>query len=85
MDFEERVQLSASKGEALVSRAYHYFILAQVFCMPYRGPELSKSLQGLPYVTEPESTVMPQYQREDLATVYAKIEKDLVEGLRGQF
>lgn len=81
MTDEERVQLSASKGEALVSRAYHYFILAQVFCMPYRGPELSKSLQGLPYVTEPESTVMPQYQREDLATVYAKIEKDLLEGL----
>lgn len=81
MTDEEAIQLSASKGEALVSRAYHYFILAQIFCMPYRGPELSKTLQGLPYVTAPETTVLPQYTREDLATTYEKIEKDLVEGL----
>ena len=74
-------EVSAVKGEALLIRAYHHFLLANLFCMPYRGPELSKSLQGIPYATEPETTLSVIYDRGNLADVYDKIEADLLEGL----
>ena len=81
MSVEDLTIARAARGEALISRAYHFFILAQVFCMPYRGEELSKNIQGLPYVTKPETEVMPQYVRDDLATVYANIKTDIEAGL----
>lgn len=74
-------KLSALKGEALVLRAYDHFILANIFCEAYRGPELSKNILGIPYATKPETTVKPHYERGNLADVYAKIEADLTAGL----
>ena len=74
-------KLRAIKGEALVSRAFHHWMLCNVFCMPYAGPELSKQLQGIPYTTEPERTVQPHYERGTLQQDYEMIEKDLLEGL----
>lgn len=71
----------AIRAEAQILRAYNHFILAQVFCMPYRGPELSKNYPGIPYITAPEVTVKPSYQRGTLAETYAKIEQDLEEAL----
>lgn len=78
---EEKDQLNAVKGEALVSRAWHHFILVNTFCMPYGGPEKSKGIQGIPYVTKPETTVNPHYERGTLAEDYELIENDLKEGL----
>lgn len=74
-------KLPAIKGEALLIRAYCHFILANVFCDAYRGPELSKAIQGIPYIVTPETTVKPHYERGTLADVYAKIEADLETGL----
>lgn len=74
-------KLNAVMGEAYLIRSYHHFLLAQVFCMPYRGEELSKSLQGIPYITKPETSVKPHYERGTLAETYEKIEKDLQLGL----
>jgi hypothetical protein len=74
-------ELSAVKGEALLIRAYHHFILANIFCMPYRGPELSKNYPGIPYITAPETKVMVKYDRGTLAQTYDSIEADLVAGL----
>lgn len=74
-------EVAAIKGEALVSRAFHHFILANVFCMPYRGPELSKNLLGIPYSTEPEDKVLVHYERGTLAETYDKIRADLEAGL----
>lgn len=73
--------IRAIKGEALVLRSYDHFILANLFCMPYRGAELSKQYPGIPYVTEPETTVLVQYERGTLDQTYANIQKDLEEGL----
>lgn len=73
--------LQAIKGEALVLRAYNHFILANIFCEAYRGPELSKNVLGIPYMTKPETTVKPHYDRGNLADVYDKIEADLTAGL----
>ena len=74
-------KLLAVKGEALVTRAYSHFMLANIFCMPYRGPELSKQYPGIPYATEPETTVKPHYERGTLAETYEKIQADLEAGL----
>lgn len=71
----------ALKGEALVLRSYCHFILANVFCQQYAGPERSKSLVGIPYPTKPETTVQPHYERGNLAETYDMIRKDLEEGL----
>ena len=81
---ENSAKLQAVKGEALVDRAYCHFMLANIFCMPYRGPELSNdpaTCPGIPYMTKPETTVKPHYERGTLAETYAKIEKDIEDGL----
>lgn len=74
-------EVRAQKGEALVSRAFHHFVLANVFCLPYRGPELSASIPGIPYMTEPETKVLVNYERLPLNQVYDRIEQDLLEGM----
>ncbi|WP_290087962.1 RagB/SusD family nutrient uptake outer membrane protein [Muribaculum intestinale] len=74
-------EVTAQKGEALVSRAYHHFILANLFCLPYAGAEASKSIPGIPYMIDVEKELKPQYDRGNLADVYDRIEQDLVEGL----
>ena len=77
----QRARMNAIKGEALMIRAYHHFILAEIFCMPYRGEQLSAQYPGIPYATDPETTLDPKYDRGTLLETYQKIEKDLVEGL----
>ena len=72
---------SAIRGEALVLRSFCHFILAQVFCEPYAGPDLSKNKLGIPYITRPEVTVKPHYDRGTLDQTYAKIQADLEDGL----
>ncbi len=48
---------SAIRGEALVLRSFCHFILAQVFCEPYAGPDLSKNkTRRIPHITRPEVT-----------------------------
>lgn len=70
----------ALRAEALMLRAYDHFILAQVFCQPYRG-SLSDAYLGIPYPTRPETTVLPHYERGTLAQTYANIQHDLEEAL----
>ena len=81
MDARDKARLAAVKGEAHLIRAYHHYILAQVFCMPYRGPELSKTELGIPYATKPETSLQPHYERGTLQETYDKIEADLLIGL----
>ena len=81
MDIRDKARLAAIKGEAHMIRAYHHYILAQMFCMPYRGPELSKQELGLPYATEVETRLYPKYERGTLEELYQNIENDLLIGL----
>jgi hypothetical protein len=74
-------EVSAQKGEALLCRAYHHFILVNIFAKTYRNKDLSKDDPGVPYVTEPETRVLVHYERLPVADVYDKIEQDLVEGI----
>ena len=80
-ELKGRDMLPAIKGEALLVRAFSHFILANLFCEAYRGPELSKNILGIPYITEPETIVHVVPERGNLAEVYDMIEKDLLEGI----
>ena len=82
LSYNDSLKLQAVKGEAYMIRAFHHFILANVFCMPYAGPVQGKNQQGLPYMTHPERTVSPQYERGNLADFYAHIQEDLEAGLK---
>lgn len=74
-------ELSAIKGEALMIRSYCHFMLAQVFCHPYRGDAVNETLLGIPYIKKPETTVKPNYSRGTLKETYDNIRADLEAGL----
>lgn len=76
------IDMSAEKGEALLCRAYHHFLLACIFCMPYRDENISKNDLGIVYMTKPETEVAPKYVRPSLVETYKAIEDDLEEGLK---
>lgn len=72
--------LRALRGEALLCRAYSHFMLTNLFGMNY-SKQYSQTDLGVPYITEPESTLNPHYERPTVAYDYEMIEKDLLEGL----
>ncbi len=82
MTAADRERLNAIKGEAYMIRAYHHFILAQIFCMPWRGETLSLQYPGIPYATDPETELDPKYDRGNLVETYSNIEEDLQLGLK---
>lgn len=71
---------SSHRGEALVARAYAHFMLVSLFAKAY-NPITAGTDPGIPYVNEPEETVLKKYERRTVAYVYEQIEKDLIEGL----
>ncbi len=75
------INMDAEKGEALLIRAYYHFVLAQVFCMPFRNDELSRNDLGMYYMKQPEKVVKATYHRGDLTTLYDNIQADLEEAL----
>ncbi|WP_143307647.1 RagB/SusD family nutrient uptake outer membrane protein [Chitinophaga vietnamensis] len=71
---------AASKGEALLARAYAHFMLVTIYAKVY-NPNTAASDPGIPYVTAPENVVTGKYERKTVKYVYDMIEKDLTEGL----
>ncbi len=78
---KQGINMNAEKGEALISRAYHHFILVNVFCQAWKDEERSKQDLGITYITEPETTVAPHYERGTVYDTYMAIKKDIEEGL----
>lgn len=72
--------LSAEKGEALITRAYAHFILVNVFGLHYNNRTSTSDL-GIPYLEAPETTLDPKYKRNTVAEVYEKINRDIEEAL----
>ncbi|UAY50781.1 RagB/SusD family nutrient uptake outer membrane protein [Ferruginibacter albus] len=70
----------AQKGEALLTRAYSHFMLVNFFSKFYNASTASSDL-GIPYVTQPETISIKQYDRKTVQFVYDMIEKDLQQGL----
>lgn len=79
-EFGNPRSLNPQRGEALLIRAFNHFNLVNVFGKHY-SEKTSETDLGVPYVTEPERTVAPHYERQSVAEVYRLIEKDLLEGL----
>lgn len=73
-------EYSAQRGEALLARAYSHLMLVSLFSKFY-DPATAASDPGIPYVVEPETVVIKQYDRKTVAFVYEMIEKDIIEGL----
>lgn len=78
---EEQAKAKAVRGEALVSRAYHHFILVNIFSQAYKSPEASKMDIGVTYMTKPETELVVHYDRGTVAETYKRIEEDLLAGL----
>ena len=73
-------RLKASKGEALICRAYSHFVLANMFCMPY-NPATAGNCLGIPYMDHAETDLNPRYERGTLQEVYEMIGKDIEAGI----
>lgn len=78
----DRALAEACRGEAYLSRAYHHFILVNMFSQAYRSDELSMADVGVPYVTKPETDLLQHYDRGTVTETYQMIENDLQEGLK---
>lgn len=78
--FKESPLKEAVKGEALLWRAYHHFMLVNLFGKHYDQNTASTDL-GVPYATEPEVEFVVQYPRNTVQEVYDLAERDLLEGL----
>jgi len=70
----------AQKGEALVARAYAHFMLVNFFSKFYNASTADTD-PGIPYVTEPETVSVKQYERKTVKYVYDMIETDLKDGI----
>lgn len=79
-DAKDQDAYRAQRGEALVARAYAHFMLVNLFSKFY-DPATAATDPGIPYVTEPETTFIKEYSRENVAYVYDMIEQDLTTGL----
>lgn len=78
---EDVAKAKAVRGEALLSRAFHHFILVNIFSQAYKNDEASKQDIGVPYITTPESDLLVHYERGTVTEDYQKIEADLTAGL----
>lgn len=74
-------KLKSAQGEALLIRAFSHFMLVNIFSQAYKNDEASKADVGVPYVKEVVDVVKMDFPRGNVADVYAKIEKDLEDGL----
>ena len=75
------INMDDEKGEALISRAYHHFILVNVFCHAWKDETQSKQDLGITYIKEPETTVAPHYERGTVYETYKAIQQDIEDAM----
>ncbi|WP_189362457.1 RagB/SusD family nutrient uptake outer membrane protein [Algibacter mikhailovii] len=73
-------EYNALKGEALLCRAYSHFMLVSIFSKAY-DPATANTDLGITYITEPETVLLGNYERGNVANVYENIRKDIEEGI----
>ena len=79
---DSTIDFSSVLAEAYLCRAYNHFVLANIFCMPYRDSLTSMNDKGVPYMLEPERVVYSNADRGTLTELYNNIEKDMLKGLK---
>ncbi len=72
-------KLQASKGEALICRAYAHWVLVNMFCMHYNTNHPDDL--GVPYMEHAETELNPKYSRGTVAGVYEKMIEDIETGI----
>ncbi len=72
--------LQECKGEALMARAYAHFMLVNVFALNYNTTSSEKDL-GIAYMYDTDTRIGQVRERESVAEVYRKIDKDIQEAL----
>lgn len=80
LTIEEKAYKKAIKAEALITRAYGHFMLVNLFGEHYSNQSSSSDL-GVPYIKDPETTFLAQYERRSVRKIYDEVEDDLLEGL----
>lgn len=75
----KKEEIDEARGEALMLRAYHYYMLAQAFTIPY-DPNTAQNELGIPTPNEPEDVLIKDYERGTLQETYDQIVKDFEEG-----
>ena len=71
--------LNAFTGEAYVIRAFSHFLLVSLYSKFYEVNGANNS-PGIPYVTEPEKSVIKEYSRGTVSEIWEKIEEDFNTG-----
>ncbi|MEM9337843.1 MAG: RagB/SusD family nutrient uptake outer membrane protein [Bacteroidota bacterium] len=75
---EDQARKDAIRSEALLTRAYGHFMLVNFFAQHVGR---SGANRGVPYVKDPETTFLGQYERLSVTRVYNEVEDDLLEAL----
>lgn len=78
---EDRQRADEIRGEALVTRSYNGYMLAETFCRPY-DPATAEQYLGLPYPTIPENVLIQEYKRGNLKELFDHILADFEEGYK---
>lgn len=74
-------RFKALMAEAKMLRAYSHFCLVNIFSQAYGTDADNAKNIGVPYVTEPETTMTKHYERGTVAETYKMIKQDLEESL----
>lgn len=74
-------KMRAAYAELYLIRAYHHFILVNVFSQAYKDDNASRNDIGIPYCMTPEDVVKVDYDRSNVTDTYDRIESDLERGL----
>lgn len=77
----EKDEVAPYIGEGLVVRSFSHFMLVSLYSKFY-NPGGENTSAGVPYITEPETVVVQQYERGTVDNVWTKAEEDLVNGLK---
>ena len=72
--------MQEARAEALLSRAYHHFMLVNIFAKNYNSAT-SDTDPGVPYLGGVEDKLDVHHERASVATVYQMIDRDLQEAL----
>lgn len=78
---EDKGYAEAIRGEALLIRSYHHFMLVNVFAKQYNKITAERDL-GVPYVKTVEKSMVQHYERNTVEEVYEEAEKDLLEAMQ---
>lgn len=75
-------EAKSARAEALLCRAYNHFVLLTLFA-DFFDRDNWDTKPGIPYVTERETVVIKQYDRETVRATLDKVKADLQEGMKG--